>query len=88
MHLTRDDWKTALAVFVLVSATALPAALPFLVIADPHLALRVSNGLLVGLLFLIGWRWGRHIGVNAFLCASGLTAMGVALVLIAIRLGG
>lgn len=88
MHLTRDDWMTGLVVFVLVAATALPAALPFLLIEDPHLALRLSNALLVALLFAIGWRWGRHIRVHALLSALTLTAIGVALVAIAIALGG
>jgi VIT1/CCC1 family predicted Fe2+/Mn2+ transporter len=88
MHLTLDDWMTGFAVFLLVSVTALPAALPFLLIEEPHRALRASNGLLVALLFLIGWLWGRHIRVSALLSALTLTGIGVGLVAIAIRLGG
>ena len=41
----------AIEIFCLVFATALPAVLPLLVIGDPWLALRLSNLLVVGLLF-------------------------------------
>ena len=69
---------TGLAVFLLVVAPALPAALPFFVIADPQQALRASNALLVVLLFVIGWRWGRHIEMRPWLVRrSSCTAIGV-----------
>jgi len=38
----------------LVLATASPAALPFLVLEDSYVALRVFNLLLIGLLFVAG----------------------------------
>jgi hypothetical protein len=88
MHLTRSDWMTGIAVFVLVAASAPPAALPFLFIDDPELALRASNALLVALLFVVGYRWGRHIERTPWLTALVLTSLGVALVAIAIALGG
>jgi len=88
MTLGRDDWLTALAVFVLVVAPALPAVLPFLVVDDPHRALRLSNALLVGLLFVVGYLWGRHLEIQPWLAAFVFTAIGVALVAIAIALGG
>jgi hypothetical protein len=50
----REDFVGALAVFCLVIAATVPAVLPFLVIGDPWHAMRVSNVLLVGLLF-IAW---------------------------------
>jgi VIT1/CCC1 family predicted Fe2+/Mn2+ transporter len=45
----------AVTVFVLVSATALPAVLPFMLLDNPALALRTSNVLLVLLLFVTGY---------------------------------
>ena len=42
-RMTRDDLMGAIAVFMLVFATALPAATPFLLVDDPWLALRLSN---------------------------------------------
>lgn len=88
MHVGRDDWMTGLAVFVLVVMPALPAALPFFVVGDPHRALRWSNALLIALLFVVGDRWGRHIGMHAWLAGIICTTLGAALVAIAIALGG
>jgi len=88
MHVRLDDWMTGLAVFILVVLPALPAALPFFVIDDPHEALRVSNGLLILLLFVVGHRWGRHIHMHPWLTGLVLTTLGSLLVVIAIALGG
>lgn len=88
MTFSRDDWMTGLAVFVLVVAPALPAALPFFVVRDPHLALRLSNALLVALLFAIGWRWARHIEMRAWLSGLTMMTLGMILVAVAVALGG
>lgn len=84
----RDDLIAAFAVFCLVTAVAVPAVLPFLVIGDPLLALRVSNALLVGLLFFTGYRWAGYIDLNPWLAGFGLMGLGLALVAVAIALGG
>jgi VIT1/CCC1 family predicted Fe2+/Mn2+ transporter len=55
----RDFWS-ACVVFALVSATALPGVLPFLLLKDPELAIRVSNLVLVLLLFIVGCWWGHY----------------------------
>ena len=88
MSFQHDDWMAALAVFVLVAATAAPAALPFLVVRDTQLALRLSNGLTVALLFVVGFRWARYIDLNPWLAGFTLTTLGVLLVGLAIALGG
>jgi VIT1/CCC1 family predicted Fe2+/Mn2+ transporter len=88
VRLRRDDWLGALAVFALVTATALPAAAPFLVLRDPHVALRVSNWLLVALLFVVGWRWARHTDANPWVAGTASMGLGVLLVAVAIALGG
>jgi hypothetical protein len=48
----------------LVVAAAIPAILPFLLIADPSRALRISNALLVVLLLLMGLRWAALAGTQ------------------------
>ena len=63
-RVTADDLWAALAVFWLVFLTALPAALPFLLVADATLAMRVSNAILIGLLFLVGYRWAGFTGAS------------------------
>ena len=88
-RVTGTDLWAALAVFWLVFLTALPAVVPFLVIPDrPHIAMRVSNAVLVGLLFFVGWRWARFTGARPFATGLFMALLGVALVVIAIALGG
>jgi len=87
-EIRRDDWMGAFAVFVLVTVTALPAAAPFLVVRDPHLALRLSNWLLVALLFVVGRRWARHTDANPWVAGFASMGLGVLLVAVAIALGG
>ena len=83
-----DDLRGAGAVFCLVVLTAVPAALPFMVWDDAYFALRISNGLLLVCLFVIGWFWGRHVGARPLLAGALISSIGVVLVLIAIPLGG
>jgi VIT1/CCC1 family predicted Fe2+/Mn2+ transporter len=82
-----DAWA-ALAVFWLVFLTALPAVVPFVVIPDPQIAMRVSNALLVGLLSYVGWLWAGYTGASRWRTALFMALLGVALVLVAIALGG
>jgi VIT1/CCC1 family predicted Fe2+/Mn2+ transporter len=86
--LHRVDFLGALAVFVSVFIASLPAALPYLVIQDPWLALRVSNALLIGALFWAGHRWAGYTNVDPRLAGVVLTLLGLGLVLIALALGG
>ena len=86
--LLREDIAGAIAVFCLAVATALPAVLPLLLIDDPWLALRMSNLFVVGLLFLVGYQWAKHVDANPWLTGLGLMALGLALVAVAIPLGG
>ena len=85
---TADDLRSAAVVFVLVVATALPPAVPFLLIADPVVALRVSNAVLVALLFVVGFYWARSIGGTGWWTGIAMMLSGLLLVGIAIAFGG
>jgi hypothetical protein len=87
-RLTAADAWAGLAVFWLVFLTALPAALPFLVLEDARLALRVSNVLLLGLLFYVGQHWAAYTGAHRWRTGLLMLLLGVVLVLVAIALGG
>ena len=87
-RVTAADLWAGLAVVWLVFLTALPAVLPFLVIRDARLALRASNAVLIGLLFTVGWRWAAYTGASPWRTGLFLTMLGVALVAVAIALGG
>jgi hypothetical protein len=84
----RDDVIGAVAVFCVVLATALPAILPLALIHQPWLALRVSNLLVVAMLFIVGYRWAKYVDANPWLTGLGLMGVGLALVVVAIPLGG
>jgi len=85
---TRDDILGALAACWVVFACSIPAVLPFLFLDDPHVALRVSNVILIALLFLVGWRAALHTLAKPWLVGLTFMLVGVLLVALAIPLGG
>jgi hypothetical protein len=86
--LIKDDFYGALACFWLVFASCLPAALPFLFFSEAHFALRVSNFLLLAMLFLVGQKWAQYAGTNRLVAGLVMVTIGLALVGLAILLGG
>ena len=86
--LTKDDFYGALACFWLVFVSCLPASVPFLIFSRPHFALRVSNFLLIFLLFLVGQKWAQYAGSNRLATGSTMVVIGLMLVGVAILLGG
>src|SRR5262245_6587702 len=87
-RLERDDWRGALAVFLLVFVSALPGAPPFLCLHNAHLALRISNGIAIAMLFLCGFSAGRLTGYHPWGTGIGMVALGSALVAMTMALGG
>jgi VIT1/CCC1 family predicted Fe2+/Mn2+ transporter len=83
-----SDLKAAAAIVVLVSLTALPGVLPFLLLKDSYQALRVANLLQIALLFLVGFQWARYTGANPWRTGLLIVALGVALVAVSVVLGG
>lgn len=83
-----EDWLAAVGVLILVVAASVPATLPFVFIEEPWTALRVSNGILLAMFFVIGWQWAGHTSVPRWQAATALTLFGVAMVAAAIALGG
>jgi hypothetical protein len=84
----RQDLLGGLAAGWLVFACSFPAVLPFLFLDDPRLALRVSNAILLGLLFFVGWRAARHTLARPWIAGIVFLSVGVLLVAVAIPLGG
>jgi VIT1/CCC1 family predicted Fe2+/Mn2+ transporter len=87
-RVTAEDLLAAFAVFWLVFLTALPAVVPFFLVSDPRLAMRASNAVLVALLFGVGWAWAGYTGAGRWRTALFMALVGVALVAVAIALGG
>jgi VIT1/CCC1 family predicted Fe2+/Mn2+ transporter len=87
-QLHKADLLGGLASAWLVLACSFPAALPFVVIDDAALALRISNAILLALLFFVGYRAARRTLARPWIVGASFVAMGLALVLMAISLGG
>jgi hypothetical protein len=87
-RLKKRDWLGALAVFLIVTLTTFPIVAPFAVIADMKLALRVSNGIAIGMLLLAGYAFGKYAGRRPWRMALAMVLLGSALVGITILFGG
>jgi hypothetical protein len=85
----REDLMGGLAAGLLVFACSFPAVLPFALLDDPNLALRISNAILIGLLFYVGYQHARkHTLALPWLVGLVFALLGVFLVAVAIPLGG
>jgi hypothetical protein len=86
--LRQQDFVAAFIVFVLVSATAIPGVIPFLLFDDHHFALRLSNAVLLVLLFIAGYWWAHYTDAHPWRVGTIVAVMGLCLVLVAVALGG
>jgi VIT1/CCC1 family predicted Fe2+/Mn2+ transporter len=84
----REDVLGGLAAGLIVFACSFPALLPFLVLDDLHFALRISNAILLGLLFFVGWSAARHTMARPWVAGLVFLLLGTLLVAMAIPLGG
>ena len=87
--LRSEDFFAAFGIFLLVVLATFPVALPFLVFDDAALAMRVSQGVAVVMLFGAGFVLGRHAGHRRPIVTGGAMALlGVALIASVKALGG
>ena len=87
-RLGRDDFLGAVGVFWLVFLSTFPPVIPFLFVHDALRALRISNGIAIGMLFVLGFLLGRHAGYHPWLVGISMVTIGVVLVGVTIALGG
>lgn len=87
-RLTGRDWFGALCVCILVILSTFPVVIPFVVFENAQTALRVSNVIAVVSLFFCGVIFARHAGLRPWPTGFIMAVVGVALVGIAIALGG
>ncbi len=86
--LTFDDFRSGLLIFSLVFLCTLPVALPFAFISEMTIAMRVSNGIALLMLFLGGYILAGFAGFKKFLSAVVYVGIGLLLVALTIALGG
>jgi VIT1/CCC1 family predicted Fe2+/Mn2+ transporter len=87
--LKREDLIVALGHVLVAFLAVIPSTIPFLVLQhDFALALRISIIVSFVMLFIAGYRWGRYTGANPWSTGLLLMSVAVALVVIALLLGG
>jgi hypothetical protein len=87
-RLRRDDWLGAIGVFLLVFLSTFPVAIPFIFMHNIGPALRVSNAVAVGMLFITGYTFGRITGRHPWLFGIAMVVLGAVLVGMTMALGG
>jgi VIT1/CCC1 family predicted Fe2+/Mn2+ transporter len=83
-----DDIKGALGVFLLVVISTFPLVVPFLLLDETMLAVRVSNLIGIVVLFVAGWMLARYAGAKPWQGGIALAITGALLISAIIALGG
>jgi len=86
--LSRDDWRGAFGVFLLVFVSTFPVVIPFIFMHSAGPALRVSNVVASVMLFLTGYAFGRLTGRRPWLVGFSMVVLGSVLVGLTMALGG
>lgn len=84
----REDLVGAAAIVVVSVVAVLPSLLPLLLLSDTALAIRVSNLVSFVVIFATGYTWGVHTDANPWKTGLLLASVCLAMVLVAMLLGG
>jgi VIT1/CCC1 family predicted Fe2+/Mn2+ transporter len=87
-RLSKRDGLGAIGICLLSFLSTFPIVIPFLLIGDARLALRLSNAVAIAMLFICGYAFGRYAGYRPWVTGLAMVAVGAVLVGIAIALGG
>ena len=87
-RLCKNDWRGAVGVFLLVFLSTFPVVIPFIIMQNAFVALRVSNAIAIVMLFLTGYAFGRITGSRPWLRGFVMVILGAILVGITMALGG
>jgi VIT1/CCC1 family predicted Fe2+/Mn2+ transporter len=83
-----DDFKGAIGVFLLVVASTFPLVVPFLLLDETGLAVRLSNLIGLVVLFIAGWILARYAGAKPWVGGLAMAVTGAVLIVAIIALGG
>ncbi|NOL51507.1 hypothetical protein [Pelistega suis] len=87
--LRADDYVAALLIFLLVSLTTIPLALPFIFIADLSLAMQIYRLIALGMLFGCGVAFARYAGhAHPLRVGIVMAVLGSILTVVIMALGG
>ena len=87
-RVTARDIKGSVGVFLLAFGSIFPVIIPFTIMSDPRLALRISNAIAIVFMFMAGVALGRYASNRPWAVGLAMVVFGIALVGIAIVLGG
>ena len=87
-RLSGQDWRGALGVFLIVFLSTFPVTIPFIFMDSAPSAMRVSNAIAVGMLFITGVAYGRCVGRSPWAFGVSMVVLGAILVALTIALGG
>lgn len=83
------DYAEAFGIFLLVVIATFPVVLPFLLIGDPIRAMHASRAVTVVMLFFAGFALGRSAGhAKPLRTGLAMAVLGVALIVVVMKLGG
>jgi hypothetical protein len=83
-----QDFKGALAIFILVFISTFPPTIPFIIMSEVSIATRYSNGIGLILLYITGYYIGKVSGYRPYLVGISVSLIGALVVLLTIALGG
>ncbi|MCY1424561.1 hypothetical protein D9M71_403120 [compost metagenome] len=83
-----SDFRGALGVFLLVVCSTFPLVVPFILLDQTALAIRLSNLIGLVVLFIAGWLLARYAGATQWQGGVIMAATGGVLILAIIALGG
>jgi hypothetical protein len=87
-RLRAQDYKSAVEVFILVTASTFPLVVPFFFMRELAPALAASRLIAVAMLFIGGWMLARHAGGRPLVAGLAMAAVGAVLIGALIALGG
>lgn len=86
--ITKKDLLVVLVTFFLVVSTAIPLLIPFIIFDDLILAIRISFVIGLGMLFFIGYMWGKYASRNKIRSGIAMMIIGSIVVGLTMVLGG
>ena len=83
-----QELATAGLICLIVFGSTFPLVVPFMFMQDPWLAIRVSHGVAVAMLFWLGWGLGRWSGASPLGSGVVFATVGTVLAVSCVALGG